>query len=145
MEASLLDTDIYSEVMKGKDPNVVRRARDYVREFGRHTVCAITVMEVVKGLQLLEREDRIQRFIGELSALDVRVIDSQAAVSAGRIYADLQKAGRTVGRADPMIAAVALRDNLELVTGNHGHYVRIQDMGYGLRLANWRDVYSAKR
>jgi predicted nucleic acid-binding protein len=38
----------------------------------------------------------------------------------------------------PMIAAIALRHSLTLVTGNLSHYQRIQALGYGLKLDNWR-------
>jgi tRNA(fMet)-specific endonuclease VapC len=37
-----------------------------------------------------------------------------------------------------MIAAVALTHGLELATGNISHYQRIQQLGYRLTLANWR-------
>jgi tRNA(fMet)-specific endonuclease VapC len=37
-----------------------------------------------------------------------------------------------------MIAAVALRHGLDLVTGNTSHYQRIQQLGYALTLVNWR-------
>ena len=37
-----------------------------------------------------------------------------------------------------MIAAVALTDGLELVTGNTSHYQRVQQLGYPLALVNWR-------
>lgn len=37
-----------------------------------------------------------------------------------------------------MIAAIALRHGLTLVTGNLSHYQRIQALGYGLKLDNWR-------
>jgi predicted nucleic acid-binding protein len=37
-----------------------------------------------------------------------------------------------------MIAALALRHDLTLVTGNVAHYQRIQALGYNLSLDNWR-------
>ena len=46
---------------------------------------------------------------------------------------------RSIGRADPMIAATAIIQGLELVTGNTAHYQRIQQLGYPLTLANWRN------
>ena len=46
--------------------------------------------------------------------------------------------GSGVGRADPMLAATALRHGLELVTGNAAHFQRIQQIGYPLVLVNWR-------
>ena len=49
MEA-LLDTDILSEILKGRDSQVAVHAAAYRRAFGRYTISAINVMEVVKGL-----------------------------------------------------------------------------------------------
>jgi tRNA(fMet)-specific endonuclease VapC len=40
--------------------------------------------------------------------------------------------------ADPIIAAIALEHNLELVTGNAAHFQRIVLLGYSLTLVNWR-------
>ncbi len=57
---------------------------------------------------------------------------------AGRIYADLERAGQPIGRADPMIAAIAIRNGLTLITGNTAHYERIKNLNYDLRLGNWR-------
>jgi tRNA(fMet)-specific endonuclease VapC len=37
-----------------------------------------------------------------------------------------------------MIAALAIVNGLELVTGNTKHYQRVQQLGYPLTLANWR-------
>ena len=66
------------------------------------------------------------------------LLDLRSAELAGRIYADLERAGQPIGRADPMIAAIALRHDLTLVTGNLSHYERIQKLGYNLELDNWR-------
>lgn len=56
----------------------------------------------------------------------------------GRIYADLERIGQTIGYPDSMIAAIASQHNLTLVTGNLSHYQRIQILGYPLRLDNRR-------
>jgi predicted nucleic acid-binding protein len=64
--------------------------------------------------------------------------DENCAITAGRIFADLEKTGQPIGRADPMIAAIAMQHNLVVVTGNTAHYERIQKLGYSLRLDNWR-------
>ncbi len=47
MTRRLLDTDIFSEILKGIDPRVVTRATAYKAEIGRYTISTITVMEVV--------------------------------------------------------------------------------------------------
>jgi len=65
-------------------------------------------------------------------------LDVTAAELAGRIAGDLDRIGQPVGRADPMIAATAIDQGLELVKGNIAHYQRIQQLGYPLTLVNWR-------
>jgi predicted nucleic acid-binding protein len=59
-------------------------------------------------------------------------------VDKALLDADLERTGQPIGRADPMIAALALRHDLTLVTGNIAHYQRIQALGYNLSLDNWR-------
>jgi tRNA(fMet)-specific endonuclease VapC len=57
---------------------------------------------------------------------------------AGRIAGDLERTGQPIGLADPMIAAIALPHNLDLITGNTAHFLRVQQLGYPLTLGNWR-------
>jgi predicted nucleic acid-binding protein len=65
-------------------------------------------------------------------------LDVSATELAGRITGDLDRIGQPIGRADPMIFAIAIDQGLELVTGNTAHYQRIQQLGYPLTLVNWR-------
>jgi tRNA(fMet)-specific endonuclease VapC len=116
----------------------VRKAREYREVFPRFTVSAITVLEVVKGLHKVGREDRLQVFLGSLKAVEFLTLDERSSELAGRIYADLERTGQSIGRADPMIAAIALQNGLTLVSGNVGHYERVADLGYKLRLDNWK-------
>ncbi len=139
MDKALLDTDIFSEILKGIDSRVVARALDYRAALGAFIISMITIMEIVKGLHKVQREDRIQQFLSGLAAVEVLSLDLQSSTLAGRIYADLERTGQPIGRADPMIAAVALRYGLTLVTGNMRHFQRVQTVGYDLKLANWRD------
>ncbi len=138
MDKSLLDTDIFSEILKGINPNVVAKATAYRSVFGKYTISVITVMEIVKGFHKLQREDRIQQFLAGLTTVELLSLDAQSAELAGRIYADLERSGQPIGRADPMVAAIALRHGLVLVTGNLAHYQRIQNLGYALRMENWK-------
>jgi tRNA(fMet)-specific endonuclease VapC len=133
LDKALLDTDIFSEILKGIDPHVVAQAIAYHTIFGRYTISTITVLEIVKGLHKMKREDRIQQFLDGLTTIDVLTLDMQSAEIAGRIYADLERTGQPIGRADPIIAAI-----LTLITGNQAHYQRIQHLGYELKLDNWR-------
>ena len=138
MDKVLLDTDIFSEILKGIDRNVVTRAIVYHSALGRYTISVITVMEIVKGFHRLRREDRIQQFLAGLPTLELLTLNSESSILAGRIYADLERAGQPIGRADPMVAAIALHRGLTLVTGNLSHYQRVQARGYDLKLDNWR-------
>jgi tRNA(fMet)-specific endonuclease VapC len=138
MEPSLLDTDIFSEVLKAKDAKVVQAAAEYHRQFGRYSVSTPTLTELIKGFQKQGKEDRIQALLNGLTTEDVLSLDQEAAVIAGRIYGRLEQSGQPIGRLDPLIAAIAIRHNLELVTGNTRHFERVVALGFPLRLGNWR-------
>ena len=135
---SLLDTDIFSEVLKGVDRKVARKATAYLGAFGRYTTSVLTVMEVVKGLHKQRRTKKLKQFLSHISVAEVLPFDQGSAELAGRIFADLERTGQPIGRIDPMIAAVALQHGLTLVTGNLVHYQRIQALNYKLQLDNWR-------
>ena len=139
MDRSLLDTDIFSEILKGIHPKIRTKAGSYRAAFGRFTVSTITVMEIVRGLHKTRLEERIRQFLDGLSNVELLTLDLGSSELAGRIYADLERTGQPIGRADPMIAGIAIRHGLTLVTGNVAHFKRIQTAGYDLKLDNWRD------
>ena len=138
MKKSLLDTDILSEILKAKNEKVVSKAVEYKENFERFTISVITVMEIVKGLHKVGRADALKKFLGGLQAIEVILFDEDCSVIAGRMFADLENTGQPIGRADPMIAAIAIQHDLTLITGNTSHYERLQKLGYSLKLDNWR-------
>jgi tRNA(fMet)-specific endonuclease VapC len=138
MNKALLDTDILSEILKGRTPAVTRNATAYRQAFGHYTLSAVTVMEIVSGLQRVQRPDRIQKFMSDISGEEILSFDTPAGKLAGEIDGDLERTGQVIGTADPMIAAIAIMHDLELVTGNIAHFERIQKLGYPLVLTNWR-------
>jgi predicted nucleic acid-binding protein len=95
-------------------------------------------VEVVRGLQKIGSAGRIADVIRSIRAETVLPFDADVAVTAGKIYGDLERTGQTIGRADPMIAATAIHHGLALVTGNHRHFERVVQLGYSLQLENWR-------
>jgi tRNA(fMet)-specific endonuclease VapC len=139
MNKAFLDIDILSEISRGKNAVVTEKADNYKIQFGRFTFSTVTVMEVVKGLHKLSRSKRLREFLEAVEADEVLPLDFPSAELAGRIYADLERTGQTIGRADPMIAAIAMRHSLVLATGNTDHYKRIVALGYPIRLENWRE------
>lgn len=139
MPRALVDTDIFSEILKGRDETVSARAEANVEESGPYTLSTITILEIIKGLHKAGAEDRIQVLMTRFRACEILSLDLSSAELAGRICADLEKSGQAIGFADPIIAAIAIRSDLTLVTGNVAHYQRIQKLGYPLRLDNWRE------
>ena len=138
MNKILLDTDIFSEILKQKHEKVVARAEPYHSYFGFYTITTITVLEIIKGFHKVGRENHIGRFLSAISGTEILTLNIKSAELAGRIYADLERTGQPIGRADPIIAAIALENNLTLSTGNISHYQRIQSARYDLILDNWK-------
>ena len=139
MRRTLLDTDIFSEVIRDKNDTVRARAGAYAAEHDRLLISSVTVLEVVKGFQKARREDALERFIKSLPALEIITLGPSEAVVAGRIYGDLERTGQPIGRIDPMIAGTAVAHGVVLATGNVEHYKRIQAFGYELEIDNWRE------
>ncbi len=139
MNKSLIDTDIFSEIIKGVDPTVAAHARTYRRAFGRYTVSAVTVMEIVQGYQQKQATRQLQAFLTALPTQEVLPFEEADGELAGRIAGELERTGRPIGTADSMIAALAIGHGLELVTGNTAHFQRVQQLGYPLILVNWRN------
>jgi predicted nucleic acid-binding protein len=135
----LLDTDILSEVMKGKDPVVVEHARRYLTDAGQLTFSAMPVMEIVAGYSRRRSEEKLRRFLHMASRSDVVPFETVVAELAGRIHADLVRMGMNIGVPDTAIAATAIHVGVPLVTGNTSDYALVRDAGYPLQLQNWRD------
>lgn len=67
MRKTLLDTDIFSEILKKKHLDVNRIAQQYYQQFGYYTISTITVMEIVKGFHKIGRSEGIERLLRELA------------------------------------------------------------------------------
>jgi predicted nucleic acid-binding protein len=98
MSKVLLDTDILSEILKGKSAVVTAKAGTYLAQQGCFTTSAITVAEIVYGFRRVGREDRVAQFEASLDTAEVLALDDAAARLAGRINADLERVGRVSGR-----------------------------------------------
>jgi tRNA(fMet)-specific endonuclease VapC len=134
----MLDTDIYSEILKSVDPTVTRNATAYRQAHGTLTLSAVTLMEIFRGFQRNQSQKKLQQFLAVVALEEVLAFDRAAGELGGRIAGELERIGQPIGLADPMIAAIALTQGLELVTGNTAHFQRVQQSGYPLILSNWR-------
>ena len=142
MTRALLDTDIYSEVMKARDPVLVDRASRYFQEHRTYTISLFTVAEIVKGFQKQSSIEMLQRAIELLKQCEMLTFNWEIALLAGRIQGDLERTGQSIGRIDPFIAATAITHAMVLISGNTRHYQRIIDLGYDLKLDDWREPAS---
>jgi tRNA(fMet)-specific endonuclease VapC len=138
LNKALLDTDIYSEILKGINQTVKANAIAYRKLHGVLTLSAVTLMEITQGHHQKQALRQLQHFLTSVAVEEVLPFDRDTAELAGRIAGELERIGQPIGTADPMIAAIALHHGLELVTGNTAHFQRIQQIGYPLTLVNWR-------
>lgn len=138
MNKALVDTDILSEILKRRNPNVAARASAYLLEHRKLTLSSISVLEVIRGYRRVGRDAQVESFEQALTSCDVLSFDDAAGRLAGRIYADLEARGRPIGVPDVMIAAIALQNDFVLVTANVTHFAYVMDAGYALKVENWR-------
>ena len=68
-----------------------------------------------------------------LDQIQVAALDRDADRHYGRIRAQLEREGKTIGANDLMIAAHALAQDAVLVTGNVDEFKRVN----GLKIENW--------
>jgi tRNA(fMet)-specific endonuclease VapC len=139
MPKALLDTDILSEYLKGHDRAVIRRAADYARQHGAFTFTSVTVHEIVYGLELKGATAQLQKALLWLNQNEQITPTSADYLQAATIKAAARKQGSIVELPDCLIAAVAVRLGLPLVTGNTEDFQAIQKTGVALHIENWRN------
>jgi tRNA(fMet)-specific endonuclease VapC len=93
MEKVLLDTDILSEIFKSKNDSIIMHAKDYRSHYGYLTTSVITLMELTKGFQKVQREDALKKLISALKGTEILPFEREAATIAGRIFGDLERTG----------------------------------------------------
>ena len=96
---------------------------------------AITVGEMVYGAYRSTRTDELLRQLEPRVWPNVTILpfDRVAAERYGKVRAELEGAGVPIGEPDTRIAAIALSQNLTVVTGNVRHFNRVP----GLAVENW--------
>lgn len=133
LPSALLDTDILSELFK-EHPKVNARAVEYLREHTHLTISHIQKYEVLKGLKAKKADKQIALFKRFCAKNDMLSITDDAIEKASEIYASLKLTGNLISDADIFVAAIAISNNLVLVTNNTNHFNRIK----GLKLDNWK-------
>jgi predicted nucleic acid-binding protein len=139
MVKCILDTDILSEYLKGHHPTVVRHAGRYAKEHGVFTFTSVTVYEIVYGLELKSASIQLKRATEWLNQNEEITPTSADYLTAATIKATARKHGYALELPDCLIAAVAVRLERPLVTGNTEDFKAIQETGINLIFENWRD------
>lgn len=139
--AYLFDTDAISELLR---PRPLQPYLDWLRTIPRDTqfTSAVTVGELFKGAYRSAAKERHLKNIEDriLPAATTLPYDVSTARVFGQIRADLERSGNILPDADLQIAATALYHDLELVTGNLRHFLRIPDLRVNHILADSRTI-----
>lgn len=130
----LFDTDVISHVLKKRRSASLMERLKATPQSSQFT-SAVNVAEIFFGVFRKEGRADLLRYYEEeiFSRLTILPFDLDSARIFGRIKADIEARGLPRFEADLQIAAVAIANNLTLVSGNTRHYGGIP----GLRFENW--------
>jgi predicted nucleic acid-binding protein len=131
----ILDTDVL--IALGRVRSRERISKRLARAEGPFYTTAISWGELRYGIIRLPREEREvleRRYERDVAPL-VQVLDftQGCAETYAGLRVTLERRGERLDDPDLMIASIALRHDLALVTGNTRHFSRIP----GLRVENW--------
>lgn len=128
----LLDTDILIHLLRGKRPDL--RAKLNALTGQTVAMSAVTLAELETGAAKSRAPKRAAQALASLAALLPAIpFDAAAAKAYGRIRADLESKGQTIGPMDLLIAAHAVSGGYTLVTGNGSEFGRVA----GLAVEAW--------
>jgi tRNA(fMet)-specific endonuclease VapC len=134
MSPALLDTDLLSEILKGKDRQVVKKASAYLADQKQFALSAITYYEVIRGLKAKQASRQLQNFRIFCEHALVLPITEAILDQAADLWVVADQQGHSKNDADLIIAATAIADGRVLATANTAHFAWIA----GLTLENWR-------
>jgi tRNA(fMet)-specific endonuclease VapC len=128
----LLDTNTCIRYLNGSSINVLRKMQTVSNT--DIFVCSVVKAELFYGAMKSNKSTQTlakqQAFLSQFVSLP---FDDKAANKYGRIRAELARLGTPIGPNDLMIAAIALANNLTLITHNLREFSRIT----GLNLEDW--------
>lgn len=128
----LLDTNTVSLALRGEGKVDVKLRQTLPSE-----VCVSTITEAELWFGVRKRKSKkLENLVRNvLASIDKVGFSSEAAMIFGKIHADLESKGMTIGSCDTMIAAIAMEQNLVLVTDNTKHFSRVKN----LKFVNWKE------
>lgn len=128
----LLDTNVCVMYLNGRSISVRDRLRSIPAE--EMAVCSVVKAELFYGAMRSNNSTRtLERQREFLDGFVSLPFDDEAAIVCGEIRARLASAGTLIGTFDLQIAAIALANNLMLVTHNTREFGRVD----GLQIEDW--------
>jgi tRNA(fMet)-specific endonuclease VapC len=127
----MLDTNICIYIINKRPSKVI----DRFKTFSPEEVClsSVTAAELSFGVEK-SGSIRSKKFLEMfLAPLKILPFDEECIWVYGKLRAQLEKKGQTIGPLDTMIAAHALALNVLLVTNNQKEFSRVP----GLKIENW--------
>ena len=131
MPSFLLDTNFCIQFIRGKAWARLALSKVQASDVA---VSAVTVGELFEGAHRSDRTaQEIKKAEAFLNPIEVIPFGREEAKVWGLVEANLRKQGKPIEAEDSLIAATAIRNDLNLVTGNTKHFDRID----GLKLIDW--------
>jgi tRNA(fMet)-specific endonuclease VapC len=128
----LLDTNVCVMYLNGR--SVLVRDRILSTPSDEMAVCSVVKTELFYGAMRSNNPNRTlerqQNFLGRFVSLP---FGDEAALIGGQVRARLTSSGTPIGSYDLLIAAIAVANNLTLVTHNTREFERVE----GLQLEDW--------
>jgi tRNA(fMet)-specific endonuclease VapC len=129
----LLDTNVCIEIIRGQQSTLQKRMR--VLAVGEIAICSIVWAELELGARLSTKGyARVRAQIEPFLQLPQFVFDRTCAEHHAIIRTALQTQGRMIGCHDLQIAAIALANDLILVTHNTREFARVP----GPKFEDWK-------
>jgi tRNA(fMet)-specific endonuclease VapC len=129
----LLDTNICIYLIKKKYPEILTKLLKV--GFDKIGISTITLAELEFGVansaRSIEAQTALLEFILPFEVLD---FGYNAATCYGRIRKELKDKGQPISDMDMLIAAIAMANELIVVTNNEKEFKRIT----GLKIENWK-------
>ena len=134
----LLDTNILSEPTKAEpDPHVCQKIIAAQTSIATASVVVDELFFGINSLSPSKKQTVLESWLGSvLSELPILPFDSEAAQWHGRERARLRRAGLTPSYSNGLIAAIAIVNDLVLVTRNTNDFRHFNE----LKVENWFEV-----
>jgi len=131
---NLFDTDSISQIIKNRPNLSCIKKLAHVSPEDQFTT-TITVGELIYGAYKSSRPDYFLERLDMMvwPTINILSFDEDAARIYGKVRADLEKKGIVLSEPDMCIAAIALCNNLTVITGNTKHFLKVPE----LKVENW--------